>query len=111
MQNCWLKLPRNGGVFTVIGQRSFPTHVSHTYAKEFQTFVLCPVTAAAFLPITSAEEALQISHRKLQERLRKFEDLHLKVDRVNSLMRGTRKGKERRSQRMTKADLKADVPE
>lgn len=88
MQNCWLKLPRNGSAFTVMGQRSFPTRISHTYAAEFQTLVLCPVTAAAFLPITAAEEALQISYRKLQERLRKFEDLHLKVHRVNSFMRG-----------------------
>lgn len=88
MQNCWLKLPRNGSAFTVMGQRSFPTRISHTYAAELQTLVLCPVTAAAFLPSTAAEEALQISYRKLQERLRKFEDLHLKVHRVNSFTRG-----------------------
>lgn len=57
MQNCWLKLPRNGSVFD-----SYRSMII-----KFQTFVLCSVTAAAFVPTTAVEEALQKSYGKLRE--------------------------------------------
>lgn len=93
--------------------------------------MLCPATAAAFVPTTAVEEAQQKRYKVLRRKIagvfdtenhlrpqflhdahreKVSEDLHFKIHRVNPYIRGTRRRKEWRRKQITKADLKADIP-